>query len=43
MVQFQNIKGSDVEQFKKAGTRVLLYPEEWKSGKLIYPYTAAQK
>jgi len=43
MVQFQNIKGGDVAQFKKPGTRVLLYPEEWKSGKLIYPYTAAQK
>jgi len=43
MVQFQNIQGSDVAQFKKAGTRVVLYPEEWKSGTLIYPYSKAQK
>jgi branched-chain amino acid transport system substrate-binding protein len=43
MVQFQNVQGSDVAQFKKAGTRVVLYPEEWKSGTLIYPYTKAQK
>jgi branched-chain amino acid transport system substrate-binding protein len=43
MVQFQNVQGSDVAQFKKAGTRVVLYPEEWKSGTLIYPYSKAQK
>ncbi|MBI4629636.1 MAG: branched-chain amino acid ABC transporter substrate-binding protein, partial [Candidatus Rokubacteria bacterium] len=43
MVQFQNVQGSDVAQFKKPGTRVVLYPEEWKSGTLIYPYAQAQK
>ncbi len=43
MVQFQNVQGSDVAQFKKAGTRVVLYPEDLKSGTLIYPYSKAQK
>jgi hypothetical protein len=43
MVQFQNVQGSDIAQFKKAGTRVVLYPEESKSGTLIYPYSKAQK
>ena len=43
MVQFQNVQGNDIAQFKKPGTRVLLYPEDWKSGTLIYPYSKAQK
>ena len=43
MVQFQNIEGSDLEQFKRPGKRVVLYPEEWKSGTLIYPYAKARK
>lgn len=42
-VQFQNIEGSDLEQFKKPGRRVVLYPEEWKSGTLIYPYAKAKR
>jgi branched-chain amino acid transport system substrate-binding protein len=43
MVQFQNIENDDLEQFKKAGTRVVLLPEEWKSGEFIFPYTEAKK
>ena len=42
-MQFQNIKGSDAEQFKQAGKQVIVFPEELKSGKLIYPYAAARK
>ncbi len=42
-VQFQNIDGSGVEQFKKAGRRVVVHPEDLKSGALIYPYSKAQK
>jgi branched-chain amino acid transport system substrate-binding protein len=42
-VQFQNIEGTGVEEFKRAGKRVVLYPEEWKSGTLIYPYAKARK
>ncbi|TPW11990.1 MAG: branched-chain amino acid transport system substrate-binding protein [bacterium] len=42
-VQFQNIKGTDVDQFMLPGKRVVLYPEEWKSGKLIYPYSRAKQ
>ena len=33
----------DLEQFKHAGKRVVQLPEEWKSGELIIPYTAARK
>ena len=42
-VQYQNIKGNDIKQFDGPGKRVVLYPEEWKSGTLIYPYAEAQK
>jgi branched-chain amino acid transport system substrate-binding protein len=43
VVQFQNVAGSDLEQFKKAGRRPVLFPEEFKSGTLVYPYAKARK
>ena len=43
MVQYQNIKGQNLEQFRGPGRKIVLYPEEFKSGNLIYPYSAAQK
>jgi branched-chain amino acid transport system substrate-binding protein len=42
-IQFQGIKGNDVEQFKHPGRQVVLYPDQFKSGSLIYPYAAARK
>jgi branched-chain amino acid transport system substrate-binding protein len=42
-IQFQNIKGNDVEQFRQAGKQVVLWPDQFKSGNLIYPYSAARK
>jgi hypothetical protein len=36
-------EGNDAEQFKLPGKQVVVYPEELKSGKLIYPYCAARK
>ncbi|GIX49264.1 MAG: hypothetical protein KatS3mg131_3475 [Candidatus Tectimicrobiota bacterium] len=41
MIQFQNIRDNDLEQFHKPGKRIVLYPEKWKSGELIYPYEKA--
>jgi branched-chain amino acid transport system substrate-binding protein len=43
VIQFQNIKGSDAEQFRQPGKQVVLYPDQFKSGNLIYPYSAARK
>ncbi len=43
MVQFQGIKGNELEQFTKPGTRVVLYPKNLQSGDFIFPYTAAKK
>jgi branched-chain amino acid transport system substrate-binding protein len=42
-VQYQNVKGNDIDQFRRAGTQVILYPPELKSGKLIYPYAEAKR
>ena len=42
-IQFQNIKGNDENQFKQPGKQVVVYPDEYKSGSLIYPYTAVKK
>jgi branched-chain amino acid transport system substrate-binding protein len=38
-VQYQNIVGNDIDQFRQAGRTVILYPPEYKSGKFIYPYS----
>lgn len=42
-VQYQGIDGSGVEQFKQPGKQVIVYPPEFVSGKLQYPYVAATK
>lgn len=39
MVQFQGVDDSGLEQFTKPGTRVVLWPPEWKSGDVNYPYS----
>lgn len=41
-VQFQNVKGNDVEQFKDPKVEVVLYPPSLKNGNVIYPYTNAR-
>jgi branched-chain amino acid transport system substrate-binding protein len=42
-VQFQGIEGTDIEQFKKPGKRPVLWPEQYKSGNLVYPYSRAKQ
>ena len=41
MVQFRDIVGKDVDQFRKAGREVILDPPSLKSGDLIAPFTKA--
>jgi branched-chain amino acid transport system substrate-binding protein len=41
-VQFQNIKGNDVGQFRDVSTQVVVTPAEYKSGDIIYPYANAK-
>lgn len=42
-VQFQNVKGNDVEQFKDPKVEVVLFPQSLKDGAIIEPYTDAKK
>ena len=42
-VQFQNIKGNDVNQFKDVSTQVVIYPKDYVSGGVNYPYEKAKR
>jgi branched-chain amino acid transport system substrate-binding protein len=39
--QFQNIKGNTIDDFRDLQTEVILYPPQYKSGDVIYPYEKA--
>jgi branched-chain amino acid transport system substrate-binding protein len=41
-VQFHDVKGNDVEQFRTMGTQTVLTPAEYRSGDMIYPYEKAK-
>jgi len=41
-VQFQNIKGNDLDQFRDMSKQVIVSPDNLQTGKLVYPYTAAK-
>ena len=41
--QFQGIVDKNMDQFKKPGKQVILFPERLKSGDLITPFEAARK
>jgi branched-chain amino acid transport system substrate-binding protein len=41
-VQFQNVKGNDLAQFKDISTQAVVSPAEYASGNLIYPYEKAK-
>lgn len=38
LVQLQNIQGHEVSEFSQPGKMVIVYPPEFKSGDLIYPF-----
>ena len=37
-VQFRDVEPNNLAQFTKPGKRIVLYPREWKSGEIVYPY-----
>ena len=43
LTQFQNIEPNNVDQFKKGDHQPILWPPEYKSGEMIYPYEKARK
>ena len=42
-VQYRHIKGNTVEDFRDLSTVVILYPPQYKSGDVIYPYEKAKQ
>jgi branched-chain amino acid transport system substrate-binding protein len=42
-VQYQNIKGADLSDFKDARTQAVVWPSSLASGALIYPYAKAKR
>jgi branched-chain amino acid transport system substrate-binding protein len=42
-VQFQNIKGTSVDDFRDGKGEVVVWPEQYKAGDVILPYTEAKK
>jgi len=41
--QFQNVAPNDLEQFRAGSKQVILWPAEYKTGNMIYPYGEARK
>jgi branched-chain amino acid transport system substrate-binding protein len=41
-VQYRDIKGHGVEQFREPNTVTILAPAKYKTGEMIYPYTKAR-
>lgn len=41
--QFQNVTGNSFDEFKDATHEIIVWPNELKSGNVVYPYSAAQK
>jgi branched-chain amino acid transport system substrate-binding protein len=41
-IQYQNVRGNDLNQFREPGKAVILYPPELKSGELVYPLAKAR-
>jgi hypothetical protein len=41
-VQYQNIQGHDIAQFKDMSTQVVVAPPQYASGQVIYPYERAK-
>jgi branched-chain amino acid transport system substrate-binding protein len=42
-VQFRNIVGNGIDQFRTSSTQVVVAPDSVASGSLLYPYAAAKK
>lgn len=42
-VQYQNIEGADLSEFKDARTQAVVWPSSLASGTLIYPYAKAKR
>lgn len=41
--QFRNVSGNDINQFRDTTRDAILWPSEYKTGELIYPYSEPKK
>ncbi len=41
--QFQHVAPNDLDQFKDSSHEVVVWPNEYKTGDMIYPYADAKK
>jgi branched-chain amino acid transport system substrate-binding protein len=42
-VQFHDVKGGDLEQFRDDSKQTILWPAKYATGKVVYPYTDVKK
>jgi hypothetical protein len=42
-LQFHDVQGSDLEQWKSDAKQTILWPAQYATGKAIYPYAEAKK
>jgi branched-chain amino acid transport system substrate-binding protein len=40
--QFQKVAPNDLEQFRDGGKQIILWPREYKTGDIVYPYSKAK-
>ena len=43
LTQFQNIEPNNLDQFKSGDKQPILWPPEYKTGEMIYPYEKREK
>ena len=43
LTQFQNVEPNNVDQFRDGRKQPILWPPEYKTGDMIYPYENARK
>ncbi|MGD9769099.1 MAG: branched-chain amino acid ABC transporter substrate-binding protein, partial [Pseudolabrys sp.] len=41
--QFQNVAPNNIEQFRTVDHQVIVWPDKYKTGKMVYPYADAKK
>ena len=39
LVQYQNVEGSNLDQYRTPGKQVILYPPQYKDGELLHPFS----
>jgi branched-chain amino acid transport system substrate-binding protein len=42
-VQFHDVKGSDIEQWRTDEKQTIVWPDKYATGKVVYPYAEAKK